>query len=60
LKLSVGILTFNSERKIGEVLSSIKDIADEIVVLDSGSEDKTIEIAEHFGARVFYRKFDNF
>ena len=60
MKLSVGILTFNSERKIGEVLSSIKDIADEIVVLDSGSEDKTIEIAEHFGARVFYRKFDNF
>jgi glycosyltransferase involved in cell wall biosynthesis len=60
LKLSVGILTFNSERKIEEVLSSVKDIADEIVVLDSGSEDRTLEIAESFGARVFYRKFDNF
>ena len=60
MKLSVGILTFNSERKIEEVLSSVKDIADEIVVLDSGSEDRTLEIAESFGARVFYRKFDNF
>jgi len=60
LKLSVGILTFNSEKRIEEVLDSVKEIADEIVVLDSGSEDRTLEIAERFGARIFYRKFDNF
>ena len=60
MKLSVGILTFNSERRIREVLDSVKEIADEIVVLDSGSQDRTVEIAESSGARVFFRKFDNF
>ncbi|RUM44898.1 MAG: glycosyltransferase family 2 protein [Desulfurobacterium sp.] len=60
MKLSVGILTFNSERKIGEVLRSVKDIADEVVILDSGSKDRTLEMAESFGARIFFRKFDNF
>ena len=60
MKLSVGILTFNSERRIREVLDSVKGIADEIVVLDSGSQDRTVEIAESSGARVFFRKFDNF
>jgi glycosyltransferase involved in cell wall biosynthesis len=60
LKLSVGIITKNSERKLGEVLESVKGIADEIVVLDSGSTDKTVEIAKSFGAKVFYREFDNF
>ena len=60
MKLSVGILTFNSERRIREVLNSVKGIADEIVVLDSGSQDRTVEIAESSGARVFFRKFDNF
>ncbi len=60
MKLSVGILTFNSERRIREVLDSVKGIADEIVVLDSGSQDRTVEIAENSGARIFFRKFDNF
>ncbi len=60
MKLSVGILTFNSERRIRKVLDSVKGIADEIVVLDSGSQDRTVEIAESSGARVFFRKFDNF
>ncbi|MEO2069395.1 MAG: glycosyltransferase family 2 protein [Desulfurobacteriaceae bacterium] len=56
----MAILTFNSERCIEEVLSSIKDIADEIIVVDSGSKDKTLEIVKSFGAKVYTRKFDNF
>ncbi|ADY74068.1 glycosyl transferase family 2 [Desulfurobacterium thermolithotrophum DSM 11699] len=60
MSLSVGILTFNSERYLKEVLESVKSIADEIVILDSGSKDRTIEIAKSFGAKVFFRKFDNF
>ena len=41
-------------------LESVKAIADEIVVVDSGSTDKTIEIARRFGANIFTRKFDNY
>ena len=60
MSLSVGILTFNSEKHIREVLESVRDIADQIVVLDSGSEDRTLEIVKDFGAEVYYRPFDNF
>jgi glycosyltransferase involved in cell wall biosynthesis len=60
LSLSVGLLTFNSERKLEEVLKSVREIADEIVALDSGSTDKTLEILKSYGAKVYQRKFDNF
>jgi len=60
LSLSVGILTFNSERRIKEVLESVKDIADQVVVLDSGSEDRTLDIVKEFGVEVHFRPFDNF
>ena len=60
MSLSVGILTFNSERRIKEVLESVKDIADQVVVLDSGSEDRTLDIVKEFGAELHYRPFDNF
>ncbi len=42
--LSVVIITFNEERNIGRCIDSIKDIADDIVVIDSFSTDKTKEI----------------
>jgi glycosyltransferase involved in cell wall biosynthesis len=42
--LSVLILTKNEEKNIKRVIESVKDIADEIVVLDSGSTDRTVEI----------------
>ena len=60
MSLSVGILTFNSERRIKEVLESVKDIADQVVVLDSGSEDRTLDIVKEFGVEVHFRPFDNF
>lgn len=60
MSLSVGILTFNSERHIREVLNSVKEIADQIVVLDSGSTDRTPDIVKEFGAELHYRPFDNF
>ncbi len=43
-KLSVTIITFNEELKIGRCLQSLKDVADEIVVVDSLSTDRTKEI----------------
>lgn len=59
-KLSVIILTKNEEENIKKVIGSIRELADEIVVLDSGSEDRTVEIAKSLGAKVFFRNFDNF
>ena len=60
MSLSVALLTYNSERKLEEVLESVKGIADEIVALDSGSTDRTLEILKSYGAKVYQREFDNF
>jgi len=57
-KLSVVIITFNEEKNILKCLNSVRDIADEVVVIDSGSTDNTIHICEEQGCRVIYRAFD--
>ena len=59
-KLSVVILTKNEEKNIERAIKSIREIADEIIVLDSGSEDKTVEIAKSLGAKVFFHPFENY
>jgi len=41
-------------------LEEVKDIADDVIVLDSGSADKTEEIAKQYGAKFSYRAFDGF
>jgi glycosyltransferase involved in cell wall biosynthesis len=53
--LSVVIITLNEEHNIGRCLESVKDIADDIVVVDSGSTDRTQEICSTYGVR-FIRK----
>lgn len=58
--LSCYVLTFNSERRLSQVLAAIKSVADEILVIDSGSTDSTLSIAASYGARVLHRQFDNF
>jgi glycosyltransferase involved in cell wall biosynthesis len=55
--LSVVIITFNEEDNIGRCLDSVRGIADDVIVLDSFSEDRTCEIAREKGARVFQQKF---
>jgi glycosyltransferase involved in cell wall biosynthesis len=52
LTLSVALAVFNEEANLFSCLSSIQEIADEIVVVDGGSKDKTVAIAKQFGARV--------
>ena len=58
--LSITIITLNEEKHLSKCLESVKGIADEIIVVDSGSTDKTVEIAQKFGAKIFTRKFDNY
>ncbi len=53
--LSVVIVAKNEERIIGRTLDAVRTIADEMLVVDSGSEDKTIEIAAEKGARVVHQ-----
>ncbi|MET3125325.1 glycosyltransferase involved in cell wall biosynthesis [Arcicella rosea] len=59
MKISVVLITFNSEKTLTKVLEAVT-WADEIVLVDSGSSDKTLKIAEAFKAKVVYRKFDNY
>lgn len=57
-KLSVVIITFNEERNIGRCLESVKDIADEIIVVDSLSTDKTKTICESYGVKFIEHAFE--
>jgi glycosyltransferase involved in cell wall biosynthesis len=50
--LSVVLATFNEEKNLASCLDSIKDIADEIVIVDGSSVDKTIIIAKSYGAKI--------
>ncbi len=56
-KLSVCIITFNEEKNIRRCLESVKDIADEIVVVDSLSTDATEKICNEYGVKFNKQKF---
>lgn len=56
-KISAAIITFNEEKNLRRCLESLKEVADEIVVIDSFSTDKTEEIALEFGARFIKNPF---
>lgn len=59
-KLTVVIPTLNEEKDLYKTLSSVRDLADEILVIDSGSTDKTVEIAKNYGAKVIHHLFTSF
>lgn len=58
--LSVGIITYNEELRLGRTLESIKEIADEIVIVDSFSNDKTLDIAKEYGAIIIQRNWTGY
>jgi glycosyltransferase involved in cell wall biosynthesis len=60
LDLSVLIRTFNEADRIASTIRSVKDIAAEIIVIDSGSTDRTVEICESLGARVIVNPWPGF
>lgn len=57
IRLSVVLITLNEERNLARCLASVNAIGDEIVVVDSGSSDRTQEIALSYGARVVVQPF---
>lgn len=59
-RVSVCLITLNEEHNLPRALKSLANIADEIVVVDSGSTDRTAEIAREHGAQVFERAWTNY
>lgn len=59
-RLSVVLITLNEEKNIARCLASVQNIADEIVVVDSGSGDQTVPIALKFGARIINQPFQGY
>lgn len=57
--LSVCMIVKNEEKLLGKCLDSVKDIADEIVVVDTGSTDKTMDIAARYGAKIYQHPWQN-
>src|SRR4030095_12559198 len=56
-KLSVVIICFNEEKNISRCIDSVRNVADEILILDSNSTDQTVAIAESKGATVKQEPF---
>jgi len=58
-KISAVVMIYNEERQIRECLKTITWV-DEIVICDSFSTDRTVEICREFTDRIYQREFDNF
>ncbi len=52
--LSLCLIAKNEELFIGDCIASVRDLVDEVILVDTGSTDRTIEIAESFGAKIYH------
>lgn len=59
-QLSVYILTYNSPKYLAEILRRCRTVADELVVIDSGSSDNTLDIARQYNCKIFINPLINF
>ena len=59
-KLVVVILTYNESIHIARAIQNVSRLANKIIVLDSHSQDDTVEIAKNLGADIIFRKFDDY
>lgn len=55
--ITAAIITLNEEHNIRDVIASVQRVCNEVVVVDSFSSDKTVEIAESMGAKVVQQKY---
>ena len=60
MQISAVIITFNEERNIARCIASVKQVADEVIVVDSGSTDHTVQIAKEHGVQVTHRAWTNY
>lgn len=58
--LSVYIVTLDEEKRLPTTLQALQGLADEIVIVDAGSKDRTQEIIRSFGAKLYFRPWDNY
>lgn len=59
MKISGCVIAKNEEANIANCINNLKNVTDEIIVIDTGSEDKTIQIAKELGAFVYVHKWEN-
>jgi glycosyltransferase involved in cell wall biosynthesis len=57
--ISVCMMVKNEEKNLPRALESVKDWVDEIIVVDTGSTDRTVEIAESYGAKIYHHPWEN-
>lgn len=61
LTLSLCMIVKNEEQDLPRCLASVQDVVDDIILVDTGSSDRTLEIAAEFGAKIFHHTWqDNF
>lgn len=60
MKLSVVVITFNEEKNIARCLDSVRDVADDIVVVDSFSTDRTPEICKQYNVNFIQRAWEGY
>ncbi|MEW6369157.1 MAG: glycosyltransferase family 2 protein [Acidobacteriota bacterium] len=60
MRISACVITLNEEDRIVHAIESARGVCDEIVVVDGGSTDRTVELARGAGATVYERPFDDF
>lgn len=57
--ISFIILTYNEEKNLSATLNSLQELGCPVFIVDSGSTDDTVKIAEEFGCEVFFNPFEN-
>ncbi len=60
IPLSVFIIAKNEEDRIGYTINSVVDWVDEVIVVDSGSDDGTVELSERLGAKVVFNEWPGY
>jgi glycosyltransferase involved in cell wall biosynthesis len=58
-RISLCMIIKNEEDCLNRCLDSVKDFVDEMIIVDTGSTDRTVEIAESYGARIYHHPWEN-